>query len=319
MADPTGLRPQALQLQAYAKVNLFLRVLGKRPDGFHNIRTLFQTVSLSDSLGVRLTPGGQRAVKLTCSREDLQGEHNLAWRAADLMLGLTGLAAQIEITLDKAIPSGAGLGGGSSDAAAVIRAVASMLPTRPAAQALLDVAAELGSDVPFFLLGGSAIGTGRGTELRPLADLRPAAIVIAQPAVEVSTGWAYRALQEHRAALTLDSDRGKIEGTNLSSNTPSVGSLPRSREDMVNDFESVVFRRYPLIAALKERLQALGAQPALMSGSGSAVFGVFESYQSARLVARTLRAEGFAAWPAEYVGRAASRVQGASDFDSARG
>lgn len=319
MADPTGLRPQALQLQAYAKVNLFLRVLGKRPDGFHDIRTLFQTVSLSDSLSVRLAPGGRPAVKLTCSREDLQGQDNLAWRAADLMLRLTGLAAQIEITLDKAIPSGAGLGGGSSDAAAVIRAVASMLPTRPATQDLFEVASELGSDVPFFLLGGTAIGTGRGTELSPLADLRPAALTIAQPAEEVSTGWAYRALEEHRAALTPGSDRGKIEGSDLGSNAPPVGPLPGSREGMVNDFESVVFQRYPLIAALKKRLQALGAQPALMSGSGSAVFGVFESYQSARLVARTLRAEGFAAWPAEYVGRAASRVQDASDFDSARG
>lgn len=319
MVDPTGLRPRALQLQAYAKVNLFLRVLGKRPDGFHEIRTLFQTVSLSDSLSVRLTPGGQPAVKLTCSREDLQGEDNLAWRAADLMLRLSGLTAQIEITLDKAIPSGAGLGGGSSDAAAVIRAVASMLPTRPAAQALFEVAAELGSDVPFFLLGGTAIGTGRGTELSPLADLRQAAIAIAQPAEEVSTGWAYRALEEHRAGLTPDSDRGKIEGFDLSSNAPAVGPLPGSREGMVNDFESVVFQRYPLIADLKERLQALGAQPALMSGSGSAVFGVFESYQSARLVARTLRAEGFAAWPAEYVGRAASRLPGTSDFGSAGG
>ncbi|MDE0264999.1 MAG: 4-(cytidine 5'-diphospho)-2-C-methyl-D-erythritol kinase [Bryobacterales bacterium] len=318
MVDPTGLRPQALRLRAYAKVNLFLRVLGKRPDGFHDIRTLFQTVSLSDSLGVRLTPGGQPAVKLTCSREDLQGEDNLAWRAADLMLRRTGLAAQIEITLDKAIPSGAGLGGGSSDAAAVIRAVASMLPARPGAQALLEVAAELGSDVPFFLLGGSAIGTGRGTELKPLSDLRPTALAIAQPGVEVSTAWAYRALEEHRAALTPDSDTGKIEGSDLSCNTPSGGPLPGSSDGMVNDFESVVFRRYPLIAALKERLQALGAQPALMSGSGSAVFGVFESYQSARLVARTLRAEGFAAWPAEYVDRAASRVPGTPDFDSAR-
>lgn len=318
MADPTGLRPQALQLQAYAKVNLFLRVLDKRPDGFHNIRTLFQTVSLSDSLSVRITPASRPAVQLTCSREDLQGEDNLAWRAADQMLRLTGLAAQIEITLDKAIPSGAGLGGGSSDAAAVIRAVASMLPTRPDAQALFDVAAELGSDVPFLLLGGSAIGTGRGTKLKPLADLPPAALAIAQPAVEVSTAWAYGALQEHRAALTPDSDKSKIERLDLSSSTPFIGSLPGSREGVVNDFESVVFRRYPLIAALKERLQALGAQPALMSGSGSAVFGVFESYQSARLVAQTLRAEGFAAWSAEYVGRAASRAPDASDFDSAR-
>lgn len=318
MVDPPGLRPRALQLRAYAKVNLFLRVLGRRPGGFHNIRTLFQTVSLSDSLSVRLIPGVPPAVRLTCSREDLQGEHNLAWRAAERMLRLAGLAAQIEITLEKAIPSGAGLGGGSSDAAAVIRAVASMLPTRPAAQALFEVAAELGSDVPFFLLGGSAIGAGRGTELSPMADLQPAAIAIAQPAVEVSTAWAYRALREHRDALTLAPDRGKIESANLSSSPPSAGSLPGGRVDMVNDFESVVFRRYPQIADLKERLQALGAQPALMSGSGSAVFGVFESYQSARLVARTLQAEGFAAWPAEYVGRAQSRVLGTSDFEAAR-
>ena len=318
MLDPTGLRPQALQLQAPAKVNLFLRVLGKRQDGFHDIQTLFQTVSLSDSLSLRLTPADRREVKLTCSREDLQGEDNLAWRAADRMLRLASLAAQVEINLDKAIPSGAGLGGGSSDAAAVIRALASMLPTRPVDEALFEVAAELGSDVPFFLLGGSAIGTGRGTELRPLADLRPAAIAIAQPAVEVSTGWAYRALEQHRAALTQRSDRAKIEEIDLGFNAPPVGPLPGSREGMVNDFESVVFRRYPLIGALKERLQALGAQPALMSGSGSAVFGVFESYQSARLVARTLRAEGFAAWPAEYLGRAASLLPDASGCDSAR-
>ncbi len=319
MADPAGLRPQARQLRAYAKVNLFLRVLGKRPDGFHDIRTLFQTVSLSDALSVRLSPGGRPTVRFTCSRDDLQGEHNLAWRAADLMLKRTGTVAQLEVALHKAIPSGAGLGGGSSDAAAVIRAVASMLPARPAVRLLFDVAAELGSDVPFFLVGGSAIGSGRGTELEPLADLPPAALVVARPALEVSTAWAYGALSEHRAGLTADADYGKLEGFDLSSNAPPVGSLPGSKEGMVNDFESVVFRRYPPIAALKSRLQALGAQSALMSGSGSAVFGVFESYQSARLVADTLRAEGLAAWSAKYVGRSASGMSSATVSDPASG
>ena len=308
-----------LELNAYAKVNLFLRVLGKRPDGFHDIRTLFQTVSLSDGLSVRLSPAGRRTVTFTCSRDDLQGEHNLAWRAADLMLKRTGTVAQLEVALEKAIPSGAGLGGGSSDAAAVIRAVASMLPARPAAQLLFDVAAELGSDVPFFLVGGSAIGCGRGTELEPLADLPPAALVIARPALEVSTAWAYSALSEDRATLTHDTDWGKIERLDLGSNAPPVGSLSGSREGMVNDFESIVFRRHPLIAALKSRLQALGAQSALMSGSGSAVFGVFESYQSARLVADTLRAEGLAAWPAEYVGRSASGMSSVAVGNPAAG
>ena len=319
MVDSTGLRPQVRQLRAHAKVNLVLRVLGKRPDGFHDIWTLFQTVSLSDAVSVRLIPGGSPTVKLDCNREDLQGDDNLAWRAADLMLRLTGVAAQLEVTLEKSIPSGAGLGGGSSDAAAVIRAVASMLPVRPPAQLLLDAAAELGSDVPFFLIGGSAIGIGRGTELKPLDDLPTAALVIARPAIEVSTAWAYGALSEHRAALTTDADRSKIEGIGLGSNLPRASSLLDSGEGMVNDFESVVFRRYPLIAALKNRLQTLGAQRALMSGSGSAVFGVFESYQSARLVADALLTEGFAAWPAEFVGRAASGVSSATALDFAAG
>ena len=319
MADTAGLRPQARHLRAYAKVNLFLRVRGKRPDGFHDIRTLFQTVSLSDALSVRLSPSSRPEVKLTCSRDDLQGEHNLAWRAADLMLKRTRTLAQLEVALEKAIPSGAGLGGGSSDAAAVIRAVASMLPARPSAQLLFDVAAELGSDVPFFLVGGTAIGSGRGTELEPQADLPPTALVIARPALEVSTAWAYAALSEHRAGLTADAECDKIGMIDLSSDAPPGGSLAGSREGMVNDFESVVFRRYPPIAALKSRLQALGAQVALMSGSGSAVFGVFESYQSARLVADRLLAEGLAAWSAEYVGRSASVMSSATVSDPAAG
>ena len=319
MLDSAGLRPLARKLRAYAKVNLYLQVLGKRPDGFHDIRTLFQTVSLSDAVSVRLLPSTQPGVKLSCNRKDLQGEDNLAWRAADLMLRLTGTPAHLEVVLDKAIPTGAGLGGGSSDAAAVIRAVASMLPTRPAEQMLFDAAAQLGSDVPFFLVGGSALGTGRGTDLEQLDDLPSAALVISQPAVEVPTAWAYAALAEHSAALTPDAHRGRIEKVDLSSSSLGVGSLPGSEGGMVNDFESVVFRQYPQIAALKNRLRTLGAQRALMSGSGSAVFGVFESYQSARLVADTLRTEGFAAWSAEFVSRAESGALSASAFDSATG
>ncbi len=316
MADSRAGGPRALELRAYAKLNLFLRVLGKRPDGFHDIRTLFQTVSLSDTLSIRMTPGRQPAVRLACSRQDLRGEDNLAWRAAQLMLRRTGAAVQLEIDLEKAIPSGAGLGGGSSDAAAVIRALAAMLPERPPPELLFEVAAEIGSDVPFFLVGGSALGSGRGTEIEPLDDLPPAALVIARPALEVSTAWAYGALAEQRARLTADAAWDTMEDSGRSSSALPSGPLPGSREGSVNDFEAAVFQRYPAIAALKSQLCALGARPALMSGSGSAVFGVFESYQSARLVADTLCAEGFAAWPAEHVGRAASGLPGAADCAS---
>ena len=321
MFDSPGPWPQTRKLRAFAKVNLSLRVLGKRPDGYHEIRTLLQTISLSDSVSVSLEPGGPAAVALTCDRADLQGERNLAWRAADLVLRRTGVQARVSVRLRKVIPAGAGLGGGSSDAAAVIRAIAAMLPQRPAADVLLDAAAELGSDVPFFLVGGSAIGTGRGTELEPLPDLPTAALVIARPDVEVSTAWAYAALAAGPLALTRSQNVAKMQGIDWDSDSLSGGPLEGLGESMVNDFESVVFQRYPAIADLKRRLRASGARHALMSGSGSAVFGVFKSYQAANSVAETLRADGFGAWPAEYVARTANGtvLVPASDTPSGKG
>lgn len=301
MAAPEGARPRAIRLRAYAKVNLGLRVLGRRPDGYHDICTLLQTVSLFDSLTVVLRPGPAR-VELSCDTPGLQGEANLAWRAADLLLRRTRSAARVSIELRKSVPVGAGLGGGSSDAAATLRALAAMLPQRPRKDQLAEVAAELGSDVPFFLLGGTAVASGRGTRLSPMEDLPPAWLAIARPPVEVSTAWAYGALAADRSRGAVDSNaRMHIEPPRPG---PDAGRahIPGLR----NDFEPVVLRHFPCVAEVKSRLLAAGARGALMTGTGSAVFGAFNSRELARAAARELCEAGVSAWPACYVGRVAS-------------
>ncbi len=306
MASPGGPLPVAARLRAHAKINLCLRVLGRRPDGFHDVRTVMQTVSLSDSLRVAVRPGTP-SVELSCNIPALRGRANLAWRAADTLLRRAGARAAVSIRLRKAIPVGAGLGGGSSDAAAVLRAMGALLPRRPAPGLLAEVAAGLGSDVPFFLLGGTALATGRGTRLESLDDLDPVPLVIARPDVEVSTAWAYGALARDRSALPPGTAGGRIVGTGSETWTPGD---PCGQSGLDNDFEAVVFRRFAGIGTLKRRLSAAGARVALMTGSGSAVFGVFNTSQLARAVARTLRAEGIQAWPASYVSKSDSaRVQ----------
>ena len=300
-------RSRAVSLRAHAKVNLSLRVLDRRHDGFHNIRSVMQTVSLCDTLRVSVRPGPAK-VELTCDVASLNGRSNLAWRAADLLLRRSGARAGVTIELRKSIPVGAGLGGGSSDAAATLRAVAALLPNRPSSGLVSETAAALGSDVPFFLVGGTAVATGRGTRLQPLDDLPVASLVIARPPVEVSTAWAYGALATARGASDYGSsgvEVGGAAGDSASDSAKATVNGRGARASYHNDFEEVVFRRFPRIADLKRRLIAEGASRALMSGSGSAVFGVFGSSRRARAAARALRAAGFEAWPACYVGRVA--------------
>ena len=300
-----GYRYGVVRLRAYAKVNLGLRVLGQRSDGFHNISTCMQTVSLFDSLTVEVGPGRSR-VDLRCNDPRLQGSSNLAWRAADLFLRAIGTPARVSIDLRKSIPVGAGLGGGSSDAAATLRTLAAMALRRPAEGLLKDLAAQLGSDVPFFLIGGTVAATGRGTRLQALEDRPQASLVIARVPVEVSTAWAYRTLSAERStsdASTADKiGRQRSDIPEPASHSAGWGDL----SGLSNDFESVVFSRFTRVADLKRRLLAAGARGALMTGSGSAVFGVFDSSQMARTAARALCKGKTSAWPACYVGRVAS-------------
>jgi 4-diphosphocytidyl-2-C-methyl-D-erythritol kinase len=260
----SGLARQ-VQVRALAKINLDLRVLGKRPDGYHELRTIFQTISLADTLDIAFTAGRKTTVEL---EDELNIPDNLVVRAARLAMEAMGASGRVEMRLAKRIPLGAGLGGGSSDAAAVLLALP-VLAGRPLdAVKMRELAEQLGSDVPFFLLGGRAVGIGRGSELFPLPDGPACPGVLVAPGIHVSTPEAYRRLSPR---LTSESLQNKI--VSFQSHTWD----PASRLAAVNDFETVVFEQHQDLAILKKRLIGVGASTAMMTGSGSALFGLFRS------------------------------------------
>ena len=239
-----------VRVRSLAKINLDLRVLNKRPDGYHELRTIFQTVSLADTIEIECRSGSTR-IEI---KSNISIPGNIIEKAVDSVLAATGKTARVGFVLKKRIPLGGGLGGGSSNAAAVLLALPVLLKKPVGMEKLMELAASLGSDVPFFLLGGTAVGLGRGTELYPLPDLGNLSALIITPGVHVSTADAYRAL-----------DRGFRTVT---------GSVSECYE---NDFESVVFRQHSHLKLIKGKLLSLGARPALMSGSGSTIFGIFRS------------------------------------------
>ena len=207
------------------------------------------------------------------------------------------------IELKKRIPAGAGLGGGSSDAGAVLLALRQLLKPRPHPEMLVEVAAELGSDVPFFLEGGTAVGLGRGEEVYPLPDQPRRWLVLVAPEVFVSTPEAYRALWKSRARLTAAERQHIINGFRASiAASEESGSLDPAKLP-VNDFESVVFQQFPVLRKWKKRLIEAGAPVAMMSGSGSAVFGVFSSRRRAREACKVLRGFSGKVYLAETLGR----------------
>jgi 4-diphosphocytidyl-2-C-methyl-D-erythritol kinase len=281
------------RVRAFAKINLDLRVLGKRADGFHELRTIFQTVSLADRLEIAFTPARRTTIELDDSAEI---PDNLVVRAAGLVLDAMGVAGRVAMRLEKRIPMGAGLGGGSSDAAAVLLALP-VLARHPLRLATLSaIGQQLGSDVPFFLLGGTAVGIGRGTELFPLPDAPALPGLIVAPGIHVSTADAYRALSPH---LTTESQENKI--FSFQSHAWDVINAAGFQ----NDFEPVVFEREPRLAALKRKLAAAGARPAMMSGSGSSLFGLFRDRDG---VKRALERFGDAeVFPISLLGRARYR------------
>ena len=279
--------------QGFAKINLGLRVLGRRPDGYHNIQTVFQSVDLSDDVEVEFRPAKRRTISLHCDQPDLNNRSNLAWRAAERLLTRLGVNARVHITLSKRIPVGTGLGGGSSDAGAVLRAISKLVAEPPPSRTLFDVASAIGSDVPYFLVGGAVTASGRGTDLSPIPELPPAWTVIALPDVSVSTVWAYQALADSRVTgLTQFPPWTRIENADLESLTFEAQGAKGLSERIHNDFESVVFQRYPALETIKRQLLANGARGASLSGSGSAVFGIFCSFHNASQAADSLSSEG---------------------------
>lgn len=302
---------QTVHEAAFAKINLGLAVLDRRPDSYHNIETVFQAISLFEDVTVRMQPATERAVELACDREELNNESNLAWRAADALLSRIGLRARIRIEIRKTLPVGAGLGGGSSDAAAVLRAINTMQFNAIPHAVLHGIACELGSDVPYFLMGGTAVASGRGTVLHAVPDLPTAAVVLALPGIEVSTEWAYGALALARdqGELTAPPVRRKIGVLGRAADWFEGGSLEGSIKRLENDFEAVVFQRFPAVRECKAKLLACGARHALLSGSGSTVFGLFDSGGAASEACAKLAAEDLRVERAEFISRADAGIE----------
>ncbi len=259
--------PQRIAVRAHAKVNLDLRVLGAREDGYHELRTVFQSIELHDVLTCVPRPG-PFALESSNTSIPLDAS-NLVWKAAAALwtaLGLAGEPRDLLITIDKNVPMEAGLGGGSADAAAALVAFARLWGGAPMTL-LRDVAAGIGSDVPFFLSGGTALGLGRGEEIYPLVDLPVHWVVIVRPPFGVSTAEAYTWHDEDRAAGLKETREPQMLPV----------PWPSRAAQMVNDLEPPVVRRHPEITEIKAALRAAGAVAASMSGSGSAVFGLFRT------------------------------------------
>jgi len=270
----SGLR--RARVRAAAKINLDLRVLGKRPDGFHELRTIFQTVSLADIIDIAFAAGRRTDVSV---EDDAGIPDNLMAPAARLAMEAMGVTGRVEMRLRKRIPMGAGLGGGSSDAAAVLLALPALAGGRLSLAELATLAAQLGSDVPFFLVGGTAAGIGRGTELFPLPDAPRWPGVLVAPGVHVDTPGAYAALSPR---LTTESQQNKI--VSFQDHVWDLGSGRLAR----NDFETVVFERHARLPALRKALTRAGASVAMMTGSGSALFGLFPTREGASRAWRRL-------------------------------
>lgn len=264
----------AIEVLAPAKVNLLLAVLGKRPDGYHNLVSVMQKLDLVDRL---LLSREGRGISMSCLPQNVPEDHsNLAWRAARLFFDQTGVADDLRITLRKSIPVAAGLGGGSSDAAAVLVGLNRLCSVGLAEGALRKMAAQLGADVPFFVANlTTALATGTGTELRAIDGPGGYFLVLVKPGVAVSTRWVYEnfLLTSEVNPYTLGGSFCSVE--NVEARLAAVFSHEPCDHGLFNDLESVTVAAHPVIKEIKEQLLADGAFAALMSGSGPTVFGLF--------------------------------------------
>jgi 4-diphosphocytidyl-2-C-methyl-D-erythritol kinase len=268
-----------IRIPAFAKVNLRLDILGKRRDTYHELRTIFQTISLHDELRLRSSKTSGISLNIhgsqSLSREPAR--KNLVYRAVDALRRELEIRTGVEIDLDKNIPAGRGLGGGSSDAAAALLGYLRLTRGKIPDARLIEIAASLGADVPFFLLGGRALGIGRGDEIYPLPDVSKLTFLVVSPHdIHVPTPDAYRWLKA--PALTKIRSASKLWKF-CSLCWSALGS------GLSNDFERPVFQRHPRLAQIKRALLQRGATEASLAGSGSAVFGVFPSPAMARRAA----------------------------------
>ncbi len=272
---------------SFAKINWNLRILGKRADGYHEIRTLLQTVSLHDNLSFTLQEDPE--ILLSCNdRQVPADESNLVHRAALALRNNFGIKSGVKIALQKRIPVQGGFGGGSSNAAVTLLALAHLWKLTVNVSELSEVAAGVGADVPFFFYGGCALATGIGTTLSPLPDQPAIPLLIVAPNAKVSTSEAYAALR--LSALTTPASDSILAFSRGAGNSKDSDqwSVP---SELANDFEQVIFDIEPEIARAKKALLQTGARAALLAGSGSSVFGIFDSREAQQRALQEIRVE----------------------------
>lgn len=274
---------EKIYLKAPAKVNWYLRILGRRPDGYHDLESLMIPVDLCDE--VAITPIDE-GIELDCpALPDVPPEKNLAWRAAKAYLDAFRPAGGVRIDITKKIPAGGGLGGGSSDAAAVLTGLDRLYPGLTAFRDIVQVANALGSDVPFFLYRQPAIVFGRGDRVRPLEGLvSPFWTVLVHPGFGVPTAWAYAEWDRRNPGLTGGGESATKRPPLETANTVAGG--------LYNGFEDLVFEAHPVLRRIKTVILDAGAEGALLSGSGSTVFGVFPGRKAAAAAAARIGRAG---------------------------
>lgn len=268
----------SFELPSFAKVNWLLRVLGKRPDGFHELCTIFQTVSLCDR--IRFEPADDLTLECSAPAIPTDGT-NLILRAANLLRERYGVRSGARLVLEKHIPAPGGLGGGSSNAATALLGLAVLWDLEVGFPALTEIGASLGSDVPFFFYGGTALGSGRGELIEPLPDFEQKYMMIVTPAIAVPTSAAFGGL--NLLPLTKNDPESILELCRKAGREFKDG-----RQVPANDFERSIFATFPEIERVRDRLVEHGADLALLSGSGASVFAVFEKEETRQATLKAL-------------------------------
>ena len=290
-----------LSIPSFAKINWTLEILGRRPDGYHELRTLLQTIDLADRLVyTRL----EQDIEVICDNADVPSdETNLAYRAAVSLRDFTGIKNGVRLNIEKRIPVAGGLGGGSSNAAVTLLVLQRLWNVELKLSDLLRLGSKLGSDVPFFFSGGTCLAVGRGNEVYPLADIDAEFLLLVNPGIRVETAGVYANLAPE---LTNQSPADKMP---LSLETAQASLFTESGRSAAiwawlhNDLEVPVLARHPLLGEIKERLKQSGARGILMSGSGSTIFAIFESEKGRQCAFDDLRGTGWWCTPARTLSR----------------
>lgn len=272
-----------MRLQAFAKINLGLDVLGKREDGYHEVRMIMQTIRMYDQLDMRksVEPG----IHLTTNKKYIPvDENNLVWRAAKLMMDTCGIIEGVSIHLHKVIPVAAGMAGGSSDAAATLVGMNRLFHCGLSKEKLMELGVQIGADVPYCVLRGTALAEGIGEKLTVLPPMPDCWILIGKPGISVSTKYVYTTLD-----LNTDTVHPDIDGMKKALED---GNLYGITERMGNVLQDVTIPAYPEVERIKEQMKTLGAVNAMMSGSGPTVFGIFDNEEKAQEACQKLRESG---------------------------